>query len=127
MEKGPGSKSRTQAEKDADVPLIKVAEGLLEGLRERHAKEAEGASEPKGAMLGAKWVSVQLEYDDRSLRVAVPMIILASASRDFQLGYIYSALVRKIKPRMKECPDCGKLHEPLYLYSDNTLYKAGAS
>ena len=78
-------------------------------------------------MIGPEWSNAQFVYNDKRRRIYVPTIVLAEASRDFQIGYIYSALVQKIRPKIQECPGCGKMHAPVYTFEEGAIRKVDHS
>lgn len=79
---------------------------------------------PDGSMISSEWVEMRFNYDGKRRRLSVPSAVLRDAGHDFKLGYIYGTLAQKVRPRVRKCPDCGKLHEPTYGFSKGTLYRA---
>ena len=107
------------------MPLIDLARLMLAAMRRKHDKDHRGdLGNPDGALISSSWLELRFSYDGRRRRVAMPAIILRDAGRDFQLGYIYGTLVQRLRPPVGECPDCGKLKEPLYRFSGGEISRA---
>lgn len=104
--------------------LIEVAKIMVELMRQEYDKPPQsGPKYPEGMMLCSEWLDMVFYCDGRRRKVSMPRVLMQRANRDFQLGYIYSALVRKLRPKMQKCPDCGKLNESEHGFAEDTIYK----
>ena len=106
------------------MPLIEVAKAILVAMRRKHGQDPEGdLGSPEGSLISSSWLDLRFSHDGRRYRISMPTIILRDAGRNFQLGYVYSSLAQRIRPRVEKCPDCGKLVEPLYGFSNGEIYQ----
>ena len=104
--------------------LMEVAEAiLLTMLKKRDKDKHSDLGNPEGSMISSEWIDMRFDYGGRRRRLSVPTVVLRDGGRDFQLGYIYGTLAQKVRPNVRKCPDCGKLHEPTYGFSKGTLYR----
>lgn len=105
--------------------LIEIAEALLATMLRKDGKDGRSSlGNPDGSMISSEWTEMWFNYDGKRRKLSVPSVVLRDAGHDFQLGYIYGTLAQKVRPHVRRCPDCGKLHEPTYGFKGSTLYRA---
>ena len=111
---GEGGESETMTLRD-------LAESMASDLAKK-AKDRRGLS---GAKPGTTIASVAalFVFEGRRRSVHLPPDLF-NASRDLQVGCIYGALVKVVRPTISVCVDCGKLRQEFFRFDGKELVRA---
>lgn len=65
-------------------------------------------------------IYIPFVFEGRRRRVHLPADLF-TASRDLQVGCVYGALLRMVRPRITMCMTCGKVQQDLFAYGDDRI------
>lgn len=103
------------------ITLRDLAESMASDLAKK-ARDKRGLTDVKpGTTLAS--VAALFVYEGRRRSVHLPPDLF-DASRDLQVGCVYGALVRVVRPTISVCLDCGKLRQDLFRFDGKELVKA---
>ncbi len=107
------------------MPLIEVAEKMLEMFRQMDGKTAphSGPKDPEGAMVGIEKFDCRFAYNGKGRKISMPRALLKTG-RDFQPGCAYGMPLQRIRPRMNVCKDCGKVQDPRFGFGHGVIMDA---